>query len=836
MTHADALHRHIIRDIDGDFRPSVLEFHCTLLRGQKPLLEINLDQTRVMYLQRSTMTFVSFFRDHFLPTTNRSWKQYASTAKPINRLDRQGDQVDGRQSKDRSDIDGMDTLHGELTDDETRSQLQTPRLEQRESNNTSNNGNGNDGPLGVFRLCVTLSRFEFHLPLSSSGSDALCLLVPDARLYSYHEDIASLLDTTMMMPISPTTSTSVSNSLNSRLSTASDVINNDNNDNEDVVFAETVGEGDRHDVDDNSVYIDARVTPEATGSTPQSSSAMSSSLLDLNTMTANTLGLQYLRGPFVSSGARLSELVNVRVALNRDRRLQRALLRWSLPSLVNGEMLARLPDRRRHESLESAADKDDLPPAPSDRSIILRPPVGVGSATSDRPFSLRIEIPGATICSWCNQNVVGEDIRALVQLSLRRATPVAAGMYAEVLGPAGLGFSLPPSEQRNTTIVDVRIENSALELSLAQGQYMAIVHMIQQNFPEIQVVVPDIFPLPTPTTVHLQEHVYGHNAMESRLPLMSSVPVHIPCVGSSDSGQGRGRGGGRIVAYENTPEYYDLFERTMKDAEIDEPLSAERPSACSSFSSTSSTSSSCETTSASTTTAAAAGGNHSKSTSTSARTVPRMLTFDDVIVDRVPLWSYHHTHREKLFARAAATTTNATTSYDDDDDDVDDDATAECGVHVFESKQSRSLHVDVLSRVSLCNEHFAGSSLVQFHHGSSTASGLNDSVKSSGTPPISVDTTGRTLRPSFRVVRKAGFPELGVVVLAVHFTELELDFYRRHYGGGNGIEVSAQSFVVTKGDAPIRTRHGNIVHRSHSHRLSSPIYSSSSSRGGRQRR
>ena len=278
------------------------------------------------------------------------------------------------------------------------------------------------------------------------------------------------------------------------------------------------------------------------------------------------------------------------------------------------------------------------------------------------------------------------------------------------------------------------------------------------------------------------------------------------------------------MAYENTPEYYDLFERTLKDAETDEPLSAERPSASSSFSS-------CESTSA-----AAAGGNHNKSPSTSTRASPRLLTFDDVIVDRVPLWSYHHTHREKLFARAAATTTNATTSYDDDDDDVDDDATAKCGVHVFDSKQSRSLHVDLLSRVSLCNEHFAGSSLVQLRHGTSAASGLNDSMKSSATPPISVDTTGRTLRPSFRVVRKAGFPELGVVVLAVHFTELELDFYRHHYGGGNGIEVSAQSFVVTKGDAPIRTRHGNIVHRSHSHRLSSPSYSSSSSRGGRPRR
>ena len=821
MTHADALHRHVIRDIDGDFRPSILEFHCTLLRGQKPLVEINLDQTRVLYLQRSTMTFVSFFRDHFLPTVNRAWKN-ASTPTSIPRVEHGADQAERCHSRfpsEESKESEVDILHVESIDGETQSQSQSD-----ERGESSNNNNSNDELLGVFRLCVTLNRFELHLPLSSSGSDALCLLVPDARLYSYHEDIASLLDPSMIMS---STSTSTSNSLNSRSSTKSDVVNNDN---DDVMFAETLGEEGEHDGDDDTIYIDAHDTPGAAGSAPQISSAASSaassssSVLDLNTMTANTLGLHYLRGPFVSSGARMSELANVRVALNRDRRLQRASMRWCLPSLVNEEMLARLKDSHRNGSLESADENDGLPRMPSNGSIVLRPPVGVGSEASGCPFSLRLEIPGATICSWCNQNVVGEEIRALVQLSLRQATPVAAGMYAEVLGPAGLGFALPSSEVRNTTTVDVRIENSALELSLAQGQYMSIVHMIQQNFPEIQVLVPDIFPLPTPTMVHLQEHVYGHYAMETRLPLMSSVPVHIPCVGSSDSGQGRGRGGGRIVAYENTPEYYDLFERTLKDAETDEPLSAERPSASSSFSS-------CESTSA-----AAAGGNHNKSPSTSTRASPRLLTFDDVIVDRVPLWSYHHTHREKLFARAAATTTNATTSYDDDDDDVDDDATAKCGVHVFDSKQSRSLHVDLLSRVSLCNEHFAGSSLVQLRHGTSAASGLNDSMKSSATPPISVDTTGRTLRPSFRVVRKAGFPELGVVVLAVHFTELELDFYRHHYGGGNGIEVSAQSFVVTKGDAPIRTRHGNIVHRSHSHRLSSPSYSSSSSRGGRPRR
>lgn len=31
-------------------------------------------------------------------------------------------------------------------------------------------------PSGVFRICIQLSRFELHLPTSSNGTDAICLL------------------------------------------------------------------------------------------------------------------------------------------------------------------------------------------------------------------------------------------------------------------------------------------------------------------------------------------------------------------------------------------------------------------------------------------------------------------------------------------------------------------------------------------------------------------------------------------------------------------------------------------------------------------------------------
>ena len=67
---------------------------------------------------------------------------------------------------------------------------------------------------------------------------------------------------------------------------------------------------------------------------------------------------------------------------------------------------------------------------------------------------------------------------------------------------SGLGFQLKKSNLRNTISVDIKIENK-VNFNLAQGQYQTIVHLIQQNFPEIHHTVPDLFVLPSPKFVHL---------------------------------------------------------------------------------------------------------------------------------------------------------------------------------------------------------------------------------------------------------------------------------------------------------------------------------------------
>jgi hypothetical protein len=62
---------------------------------------------------------------------------------------------------------------------------------------------------------------------------------------------------------------------------------------------------------------------------------------------------------------------------------------------------------------------------------------------------------------------------------------------------------LKKSELKNTIKVDINIENK-IDFNLAQGQYQTIVHLIQQNFPEINHTVQEKFFAPTPKFVHLK--------------------------------------------------------------------------------------------------------------------------------------------------------------------------------------------------------------------------------------------------------------------------------------------------------------------------------------------
>jgi hypothetical protein len=66
----------------------------------------------------------------------------------------------------------------------------------------------------------------------------------------------------------------------------------------------------------------------------------------------------------------------------------------------------------------------------------------------------------------------------------------------------------------------------------------------------------------------------------------------------------------------------------------------------------------------------------------------------------------------------------------------------------------------------------------------------------------------KLIKPNFRINRQA---EFGKQVFSLHFTDLTLDFFRKHYGGGNGIELVIQNFVVVGSESRFSAKDGNLI-------------------------
>jgi len=159
--------------------------------------------------------------------------------------------------------------------------------------------------------------------------------------------------------------------------------------------------------------------------------------------------------------------------------------------------------------------------------------------------SFDIQLNHTTIASWCNQNVVGDNMNLHLVIALTRIVQAYDGMYGETLNQQG--FAIKTKGNRNFILVDIEIEDICWVL--AQGQYLNICRMLQTNFQEVNRVVPDPFIIPKPKRVHLTEKLFGNYCMDKRLPIASSVPLRIRK--------------GQITIAENTSDYYDLVSRLL---------------------------------------------------------------------------------------------------------------------------------------------------------------------------------------------------------------------------------------------------------------------------------
>ena len=301
---------------------------------------------------------------------------------------------------------------------------------------------------------------------------------------------------------------------------------------------------------------------------------------------------------------------------------------------------------------------------PQQARLLLIPPAAVtaeGSGAAS-PFGLSFSVKNSLLCSWCSANAISEDFSITGFYSL-----VPSSSSSSIIADSTTSSSGSQSAVKNTISVDISADE--IEWILSQGQYSAIIALIQQNFCELQEhVVPEYVP-PPPRLVPLTEHVFGRYALDLQLPILSTVPVHIKK--------------GKVVAIENSPDYYDLFCT---------PLPFE-------------------------------GGGQE-----------RYLVTGDFADTTIPEGSHHADHRRALFA------------------------------HVISERTKR--------RVSR-SRHFESD------------------------PPI---------EPEYPSQQHVGYSDMDgegaeTTVLSIIFQAMELDFYRRHDNGGNGIEISCQSFVVCSSES-----------------------------------
>ena len=167
------------------------EFQYTVKGNNEiSILEINLDRVRALYLQRSTMTIINYFRDHFIEIINGNIEY----GKKLN--------------ENNENIRYFDDKYNEKSEE----------VEETKKENKNKNENGNEievevenegevmieeiqkiiSSLKIKRLCVRLSRIEVLVPLSSQGTDAICFAVPTARIFKFYEKSEKQFSTNFM--------------------------------------------------------------------------------------------------------------------------------------------------------------------------------------------------------------------------------------------------------------------------------------------------------------------------------------------------------------------------------------------------------------------------------------------------------------------------------------------------------------------------------------------------------------------------------------------------------------------------------------------------------------
>ena len=134
--------------------------------------------------------------------------------------------------------------------------------------------------------------------------------------------------------------------------------------------------------------------------------------------------------------------------------------------------------------------------------------------------------------------------------------------------------------------------------------------------------------------------------------------------------------------------------------------------------------------------------------------------------DSIPIWSYHHFHRNNLFT------------------DLSDD-------NCFSLSKSNVKKINDFEFKN--NNDYIYNNNYNTENNKTRKRNNNNSKNNS------------QKKSNFRTNKQA---EFGEQIFSVHFTDLNLDFYRLHYGGGNGIELLIQNFVIVGSESRFTGKKG----------------------------
>jgi hypothetical protein len=133
---------------------------------------------------------------------------------------------------------------------------------------------------------------------------------------------------------------------------------------------------------------------------------------------------------------------------------------------------------------------------------------------------LSINLHDCLICSWCSDNLIAKSQSIHCLLTIQSIMPSVSGIYPTVFDH--LGFR--SQAIMNCFVIDLTAES--VDWVLSRGQYMTIVYLIQQNFPEFMKVIPPLL-APPAQKIELKKTIHRKWCVEDRYPLFLAVPLDI---------------------------------------------------------------------------------------------------------------------------------------------------------------------------------------------------------------------------------------------------------------------------------------------------------------------